>query len=217
MFRLFYFSLPLPFFVVCFVMIALDGILGNINPEKTDRLTLVRVIQMRDFRQFSPEVVERLTQRAEQEFGRHSPNPPVFELSFVEKKVHAYFQSQRSEHPSYLENNLTLMARTRYFQWMYEYNSNTTERSRKVELMNNAVEDMRYWQEVYLDYLRFLGAPEPTLAELYEDFQRMIESFKVDASPEEVVLIDSFARDISRVMFASEMQRSIMNIFGPRN
>ena len=77
--------------------------------------------------------------------------------------------------------------------------------------MNDVVADMRYWQEIYLDYLLALELPEPTAAELYEDFQQMIEAFKVGASPEEVVLIDSFAKDISRVLFAGEVQKSIMN------
>ena len=207
MFRLLYFSLPLPFLAVCFVMIALNSILGNIDPEKTDRQTLVRVMQMRDFHQFSPELIERLADRAEQEFGRRSPNKPVFELRPLEKKIHIYFQTHLSEQQSYLERNLTLMAKVRYFQWMYEYDS--AARDRKAALMNGVVEEMRYWQEVYLDYVRFLGLPEPTLAELYQDFQRMIESFKTDASPDEMILIDSFAKDMSRALFASEVQKLV--------
>jgi len=210
MFRLLYFSLPLPFFIVCFLMIALDGILGNVNPEKTDRQTFVRVMQMRDFRQFSPELIERLTHRAEQEFGRHSPNKPVFELPSWEKKIHTYFQARRTEQQSYLENNLTIMARARYFQWMHEYQFAAS--NQKAVLMSDVVEDVNYWQGVYLDYVRFLGLPEPTLAELYEDFQRMVEDFKVGASPEEVAQIDSFAKDISRILFASEVQRTFRNL-----
>jgi len=215
MFRLLYFLLPLPFLAVCFVMIALNGILGNINPEKLDRQTFVRVIQIRDFHQFSPDLIERLTLRAEQEFGRHSPNRPVFELPSWEKRLHIHFQQHRSEQPSFMENNMTLMARVRYFQWMYEYNSAT--RAQKAELMNDVVADMRYWQEIYLDYIRFLGLPEPTPTELYQDFLRMINNFKENASPEEITLIDSFARDMSQVLFASEVQRSIKNFFSPQN
>jgi len=215
MFRLLYFLLPLPFLLVCFVMIALNGILGTINPETLDRQTLVRVMQMRDFRLLSPDLIERLTLRAEQEFGRHSPNRPAFELPSWEKKLHVHFQQNRSTQPSFMESNMTLMARKRYFQWMYEYNS--APRIRKAELMNDVVADMRYWQEIYLDYVRFLGLPEPTPAELYQDFQRMIEAFKVNTSTEEAALIDTFARDMSRALFASEAQRSIMNIFAPRN
>jgi len=207
MFRLLYFSLPLPFLAVCVVMIILDSILGNIDPEKTDRQTLVRVIQMRDFHQFSPEWIERLTDRADQEFGRRSPNKPVFELHPLEKRIHVYCQTHRLGQPSYLEQNLTLMAKVRYFQWMYEYDS--AGRDRKAVLMNTVVEEMRYWQGVYLDYIRFLGLPEPTLAELHQDFQRMIETFKTDASPNEITLIDSFAKDMSRALFASEIQKLV--------
>ena len=96
-------------------MIALNSILGNINPETLDRQTLVRVMQIRDFRQFSPELIERLTLRAEQEFGRHSPNKPVFAIPLLEQKLHVYFQTHRSNQQSYLERNLTIMAKARYF------------------------------------------------------------------------------------------------------
>ena len=215
LFRWCFFLIPLPFLAVCFVMIALNGILGNINPEKTDRQTLVRVMQLRDFRQFSPDLVERLTLRAEQEFGRHSPNKPLFELPGLEKKIHVYFQTHRSSQQSALENNLALMAKLRYFQWMHEYQS-APSAGEKAVLMKEVVEDMRYWQEVYLEYIRSLGQPEPTLAELYDDFQRMIEQFKVGASPEEEKLIDFFAKEMSRALFATEVQKSIFNLFSPK-
>jgi hypothetical protein len=194
-------------------MIAWHSTWGNIAPENIDRQTLIRVMQIRDFRRFSPDLVERLTCRAKQEFGRHSPNKPTFEFSSLEKKVHVYFQTHRSSVPSSMERNLTLMARTCYFQWMDEYQSATP--SRKAVLMSGVVEDMRHWQTIYLDYVRALGQPEPTLAELYKDFQRMIESFKVDASPEEVARIDSFAKEMSRALFVVEAQKSFMNFFMP--
>ena len=210
MIRLLFFAIPLPFLAVCFVMIALNNMLGNINPETLDRQTFVRVMQIRDFRQFDSDLLERLTLRAEQEFGSHSLKRPVFTLSSWEKKFHVYFQQNRSQQPSYMEGNLMLMAKTRYFLWMHEYD--VAGRTRKAEVLNNVVGEMQYWQEVYFDYLHALGLPEPTLAELTQDFQRMIELFKTNASPEEVMLIDVLARDMSRALFASEVQKSIMNL-----
>ena len=209
MYRLLHFLLPLPFLTVGCVMIALEGVFGNVNPETMDRTTLVRVMQLRDFRQFSPDLLERLTHRAEQEFGRHSPNKPVFELRPLEKNIQIYFQTHRSSRQSYMENNLTLMAKTRYFQWMYENQSAAL--ARKTVLMNDVVADMRYWKEVYFDYLRSLEQPEPTQAELIQDFQRMIEDFKKEAPPEERVLIDSFAQEISQALFAAEVRKRIID------
>jgi len=202
MIRLLSFLLPLPFLVVCFAMMTLNGIFGGVEPEVLDRQTLVRVMQLRDFRQFSPNLIERLTLRAEQEFGRQSPNKPKFELPFLEKEIHVYFQTHRSSQQSYLEMNMTLMARVRYFQWMYDDQSAVP--SQKAALMHDVVADMRYWQNVYLDYVRFLGQPEPTPAELLQDFQRMIEDFKTTASPEETKLIDSFAKRLTWALAAAE-------------
>ena len=181
--RLILFSLPLPFFAVCLVMIALNGIFGDIDPEKMDRQTLIRVIQLRDFRQLSPDLLNRLTDRAEQEFGRYSPNKPTFDWSAREKEMYIYFQTHRSSQKSYLERNLAFMAKIRFCQWMNEYHS--VSLSRKAVLMNDVVDDMRYWQEIYFNFLRSLDQPEPTPIVLYQDFQQMIEDFKAGESPEE--------------------------------
>jgi len=210
MYRLLHISLPLLFLAVCFVMIALNGIFGSLHPETMDRQRLVRVMQMRDFRRFSPDLVERFTRRAEQEFGRHSPDKPTFELSPLEKRVHAYFLQNRSSEPSSMENNLMLMARVLYFQWMDEYHSAATARDKK-RLMDEVIADMRYWQEIYFDYLRFLEQPEPTLAELIQDFERMIDEFKKGASPEEVTKIDSFTRDMKLAL----TQRTLTDLLPP--
>jgi len=210
MYHLFYFSLPLPFLAICGAMIALNGILGEVNPETIDKQTLIRVMQIRDFQKFSPDLVERLTYRAEQEFGRHSSNKPVFELPPLERRVHAYFQQHRPSRPLNMENNLMLMARVRYFQWMYEYQSAASARHKKT-LMDEVIADMHYWQEVYFDYLRSLEAPEPALAELIQDFQRMLDHFKKGASPEEAALIDSFAQDMKLAL----TQRAIIDWLPP--
>jgi len=203
------FLLPVPFFAVCAVMLAANGILGSVDPQNVDRQTFVRLMQLRNFSRFSPDLLKSLTHRAEQEFGRHSPNKPKFELPGWEKSIHTYFQTHRSSRQSRLETNLTQMAKIRYFQWMHEYQSGT--RTQQAALMNDVVEDMNYWRTVYFDYLRFLNLPEPTLIELHRDFERMIGDFKSGASPEDVILIDSFAQNMNRALVAAEIQKSIMN------
>ena len=207
--RLLLLLLALLFLMLCFGIVASKGIFWNVEPETINRQSLVRVIQLRNFDRFSPDFIERLTSRAEQEFGRHAPNRPVFELPQWEKRIHVYFQKNKPTTQSYLEKNLTLMARIRYFQWMIEYQSDSLPQ--RAMLMGNVIEDVRYWRDVYFEYIRFLGQPEPTLAELQEEFQKMIESFKIDASPEDVELIDSFAQDMTRLMFAAEVQKTVID------
>ena len=197
-------------------MIARNDIFGDVEPETVDRLTLVRIIQLRDFRRFPADLLERFAFRVEQEFGRLSPNKPVFEYPAMEKSVHVYFQTRRSSQPSFLEINTNLMARVRYFQLMKEYHS--ARAARKAALMKDVLEDMRYWQGIYLDYVRSLGQPEPTELELLLDFQRMIESFKEDAAPEEVKMIDTFAKAIIAAETgkgAAEAGKSLWDIFAP--
>ena len=208
--RLLLLSLVLLLLATCFGAVASKDIFWNVEPETISRQALVRVIQLRDFSRFSPCFIERLTDRAEREFGRHSPNKPVFELPQWEKTIHIYFQTNQPTAPSNLEKNLNLMARIRYFQWMYDYQSGSLQQ--RATVMNNVVEDMRYWRDVYFEYLRFLEQPEPTLAELQEEFQKMIESFKVGASSDEVELIDTFAQEMTRSMFAAEVQKTLLDL-----
>jgi hypothetical protein len=211
------FLIPLPFFTVCIVMIAWNDIFGDIEPETIDRQTLIRVLQLRDFCQFSPDLIERFTFRAEQEFGRHSANKPVFEFSPIVKEVHIYFQTHRSSQRSHLENNLNVMAKGRYFQWMQEYQS--APPVRKAALMKDVLEDLYYWQDVYLDYVRSLGLPEPSELELLLDFQRMTEGFKEGASPEEVKMIDSFAKGMIAAeagKSAAEAGKALWEMFTPK-
>ena len=186
-------------------MLALNSIFGDIDPETIDRQTLVRVIEFRDFRRFPTDLIERLTDRVEQEFGRHAPQQPVFDLPPWEKKIHLYFQTHRSEQLSRFEINLTLMAKIRYLHWMKEYQD--APLAQKRALMSDVREDMRYWQAVYLDYVRYLEQPEPTELELLLESQRMIENFKVDASPENAKLIDSFAQSIVQSVIAAEASK----------
>ena len=187
--------------------IASKGIFWAVVPESITRQQLARVIQIRDFEQFSQEQVERFTDRAESEFGRHSANKPRFDMPWWEQPIHVYFQNKKNRRPSYMENNLTLMSQVRFFQWMYAYK--VAGREEKASIMQTAVDDMRYWRQVYFDYLRSMNQPEPTIAELQAEFNNMIDQFKRNALPEEIELINVFAQDIQRSLFAAEIRQTI--------
>jgi hypothetical protein len=201
-----------PFVVLAFgiVMISMHGLFGSINPETMDRANLIFVMKFRDFRRLPPETVTALTHRAETEFGRMSSNKPKFEFSEAERKIYVYFQNNRSKQKSFFETNLLLMARTRYFQWMNDYASSSPEQ--QAVLMKEVVDDMKYWESVYMDFLHASGLPIPSMAELIREFENMIEQFKIGATPEEITRIDYFKQRMNTAIVIGEIQGKAQNI-----
>jgi hypothetical protein len=207
-----FFSGPLAVLTIGIVMISMHSILGSINPKTIDRATLIRVMKFRDFRKLPPETVTALTLRAETEFGRRSINKPKFEFSETEKIFYVYFQNNRSEQKSFFETNLLLMARTRYFQWMNDYASASPEQ--QAVLMKEVVDDMKYWESVYMDFLRAAELPIPSIAELIREFENMIEQFKIGAAPEEITRIDYFKQRMNTAIVVGEIQEKAQNLSG---
>ncbi|GHT14884.1 hypothetical protein FACS1894170_12250 [Planctomycetales bacterium] len=181
----FVFSLAIVF-SVCVAMFAARDIFGEIKPETVDRQTFVRIMQFRDFRQCSPELVVRILQRAETEFGSQALQKPVFGYSPLEKRVFLYFEKHRGTTTPLLATNLDVMAQKRFFLWIKEYDSAT--KSEKAVLMKRYVEELHYWQTVYFQYLQALDQPCPNAMQLLEDFQNMIARFKIDQPPETVAV-----------------------------
>jgi hypothetical protein len=207
-----FFAGPFVVLAIGLAMISMHGLFGSINPETMDRADLIHVMRFRDFRKLPPETVTALTYRVEAEFGRRSPNKPKFEFSETERKIYVYFQNSRSEQKSCFETNLLLMARTRYFQWMNDYVSASQEQ--QAVLMKEVVDDMKYWEKVYMDFLHASGLPIPSMAELIREFENMIEQFKIGATSEEIVRIDNFKQRINTAFIASEIQGKAQNLSG---
>ncbi|MDR0338610.1 MAG: hypothetical protein LBI18_16180 [Planctomycetaceae bacterium] len=204
-----FFAGPLVVLAVGMAMIFMRDIFGSINPETIDRTNLVRVMKFRDFRILPLETVTALTHRAEMEFGRQSNNKPVFQFSKTEKKVYAYFRNNRSKQKSFFETNILVMAKIRYFQWMNDYATASPEQ--QVLLMKEVIEDMKYWELMFMDFLRATESPIPSMAELIQEFENMIEYFKIGATPEEIVRIDYFKRRMNAAFVTHEIRNAAQN------
>ena len=188
----------------------MNNVFGSIKPEKLDRPTLIRVMQLRDFRQMTPEQVVALADRAEAEFGRNGAMRPIFDFTPAEKKIYAYFRDERTARKSFFEGNLMLMARTRYFQWMNDYE--ILSEVDRVELMRNVTAEMKYWETIYMDFLHAAELPIPSMAELIREFEKMIDDFKIGATPEEIVRIDTFKRRMNTAIVAGEVGGAVKNL-----
>lgn len=209
--NLFFFGFP-AFLIVSVGTIAcsMQRVFGPVDPASIDRLTLIRVMQLRDFRTFSRPTLERMTDRAEAEFGRKAAEKPRFEFSDPEKRIYAYFRDKKTARKSHFETNMLLMARTRYFQWMNDHE--ILDADARTELMRGVVDDMKYWETLYLDFLRAAELPIPSMAELLREFDEMIDGFKTGATDEEVVRIDSFKRNMNKAIVAREMHGAVKNV-----
>ncbi len=190
-------------------VVVLRGIFGPLAPEQLNRGTLIRVIQLRDFRQLPDDKVAALADRAEKEFGRNGIQRPVFAFSGIEKRVFAYFGAEETRTPSLLETNLYEMARIRYFQWMNEYERSSE--ATRIALMQKIVADLKYWQTLYVEFLTAAELPIPSLAKLIHEFEKMITAFKVGAMPSEIKRIDAFKRRLNAAIVASEVGGAVDN------
>jgi hypothetical protein len=201
----FFFTFPAAAVTASFGMTGFHTLLGTLEPEKLDRQSLGRVMLLRDFRRLPPEVTGKMLDRFEQEFGRKEGKKPVFHFSSSEKTVLAHFQNRRnrrSENPSFCENNILLLAETKYFQWARQHQAAGPKQKEK--MMEEVLADLDYWQNIYFEFLDAAGLPKPSAAELLVETQRMVLLFKADI-PAEAELADSFAFAVVAAKAAAEI------------
>ncbi|MCL2743128.1 MAG: hypothetical protein FWE67_04685, partial [Planctomycetaceae bacterium] len=171
------------------------------------------VLQLRDLRDLSAETIEKIADRSNAEFGRLSPKPPVFSFSSVEKKIYAHFGKQHRKNSeeeknnpgvSYFENNLSLMVRSIYFRRMKEFDTAGPEKRKNI--LTETADDLKYWQEVYFNFVDAAGIPKPSLSELLREYDEMIEGFKDGAAEDEIRQITAFKKNLNLVLIGKEMQ-----------
>jgi len=187
----FFFGAPVFLLVVASTVIALRPLFGPIDSENVGREQLVRLMQFRDFRALPPVHIAKLSERCDVEFGRRSGKMPEFRFSASEKKMYAYFADREGQsRATRFETNLNLLARAKYFDWMNRFDSLAHEE--QAALMNEIVDDMKWWGDLYVNFLRAAELPIPSPVELMEDFFDMIESFKIGADAGDAKRIDRF-------------------------
>lgn len=217
--RILFFSPLLALLLVTLGFIAVEPVFGPLDAEQASQLnraTLIRIIQLRDFRQMSPETVDALTERACREFGR-TGHKAVFEYSRLEKNLITHYydagqtlkKSGKTPQASRLDSNLRLMARSVYFRWLDEYDA--TSLSEHPAMMKEVVADLKWYEVMYFDFLHSIDRPIPPIPELLQDFDDLINSFKVGESDEKKAKIDQFKRRMNAVYVFStvfdEIQR----------
>ena len=190
----FFFGAPVFLFGVVCAVVATYPLFGPIDPENVDRGQLIRLMQFRDFRNFSPQLVAKLSERCDVEFGRRGGKMPEFQFSATEKKMFAYYGGKRKSADTRFETNLNLLARAKYFDWMDQFDAMLP--NERPALMNEIIDDMKWWETLYMNFLRAAELPIPSLTELTQDFIDMTESFKIGVAVAEVERIDRFTEEI---------------------
>ncbi len=208
----FFFGAPVFLTVVASAAVCLQSIFGPIDPPNVDRDRLVQLMKFRDFRTLSSPVIAGLAERNDVEFGRRSGKMPEFRFSSTEKKIYAYFGAKRQTNGSCFETNLRLMARAKYFDWMNRFE--TLSSPEQSALMNEIIDDMKWWEELYMNFLRAAELPIPSLAELMREFDEMIESFKIGAEAADIARIDRFKQRMSAGFVAREIKNTVNGIPG---
>ena len=196
----FFFGAPVFLLGIACAVIVLYPLFGPIDPENIDRELLAPLMLCRDFRKLPAPVVAELAERYNAEFGRQSGEMPEFHFSNTEKKVYASFAKNKTKSSgSRFETNLNLLARTKFFKWMDEFDS--LPPSKRPKMINEIIDDMTWWEDISMSFLRAAELPIPTTTQLMKDSNDMIESFKVGADTKDVERIDRFAGEIYQEYF----------------
>ena len=188
----FFFAPPVLVILIFCVAVGLRPLFGPIDPKNVDRACLVQLMKFRNFRTLPPQVVAELAERSDTEFGRRSGKMPEFQFSTTEKKIYAHFGGGRQSNTTRFETNLNLMARVKYFNWMERFES--LPRRQQPALLNEIIDDMKWWENLYMSFLQAAELPIPTPIELMQQFDDMIESFKVGADDVDIERIDRFKK-----------------------
>jgi hypothetical protein len=220
--KLFYFIINFCFwfipisivFGVCTFSVWVCIIFGTNDPELVSRAVLIRQIQFRDFQQFSPEMLVRMTNRVELEFGLDSEERIRFEFSPIEKRIILSCQNQSLKLPplpmdriSQCERNLRIIAKARYNQWIKaEANANTKEREK---IMKRILLELDYWDGVYREFLTAIGLPQPTIQETLIQTDYLVNEFKEGESTEQIAQIENFKRKIIGAFAQHEIKKTI--------
>ena len=210
---IFFGSPPLFIVLLCTLLYCWLPVFGRLQPENIDRLTLVRVLQLRNLRDLPAETIEKIADRSNAEFGRQSQKPPVFSFSSAEKRIYAHFGEQHYKNSgeekkksgtSYFESNLSLMVRSIYFRRMKEFDNAGLEQRQRI--LTETTDDLKYWQEVYFNFIDAAGLPRPSLTELLREYDEMVEGFKTGATEDEVRQISEFKKNLNLAFLGKEMQ-----------
>ena len=202
----FFFGAPAFLIVIACTVFSLRWLFEPIDPKNVDRGRLVRLLQFRDFRPLPPPLVANLSERYDAEFGRRSEKMPEFNFSTAEKRIYTHYGGTRKSTSTRFETNLNLLARAKYFDWMARFES--LPRKEHPALMLEIIDDMKWWEELYMNFLRAAGLPIPSLAELMEEFDGMIESFKDGAADADIARIDRFKRQMVVGFAAHELRKT---------
>ena len=199
----FFFGAPVFLIAVACVAVGLRPVFGPIDLENIDRNIMVRLLQFRDFRAFPAPLVAKLSERYDAEFGRRGGKMPEFRFSAAQKRIHAHYESKSKTNGTRFQTNLNLLARAKYFDWMDRFES--LARKEQPALMNEVIDDMKWWEDIYMNFLRAAEIPIPSQAELMRQFDEMIESFKTGAAAEDVKRIDRFKKRMAAGFVARAM------------
>ncbi|MDR2346152.1 MAG: hypothetical protein LBE18_08815 [Planctomycetaceae bacterium] len=192
-------------------------IFGTNNPETIDRIVLVRQIQLRDFSQFSSEMLERFTNRIESEFGINAHQKPQFDFSPIVKRIILYYQNPNQIHqpkPSEkllrCERNLQIIAKIRYYQWITELKN--TPKSEYNTVMEQIIRELKYWDKMYRDFLTALELPQPTVQEALIQLEHLVNEFKKNESSEQITQIENLKRNIIKKFTQHEINNAVKHI-----
>jgi hypothetical protein len=180
--------LPLSSLLVLGIVLAVWAIpvFGPMHPETADLGLLRQWLVFRDFHQQSPEVQRELLERFTTLLGPDSGMKPEVNLSELEKKYSEDFGKEEGM----ADQNARLMVRLWFRERAKEYHS--AGEIEKTHLLDQAAEEMDWWETFYFEYLEEVGKEAPSVVEMLGDLNQVMERIRQEVSPEEYEKVRRF-------------------------
>lgn len=217
----------------CFFLIFLLGFLvslywlipifGPIRPEKASNNLLVTWLLVRDFEKLSPEKIDALVKRFDNEYG--FPSGKRIEFAFsdyvktqIRKSMERHYEGivEQAEmihdkekllaYPiTRQERNIQLLFRTWFLNKQFQWEQ--TPADRQPDFLKAFARELGWWQDFYMDFLKAANVSIPPIQMVLQEFEVMFVRWQATVEPELIPRMDAFKKEMQRAVVSEEISR----------
>jgi len=241
--RLTFFGVPLVLVLLGVIAWNTAFLFAPIEPEEASPFRILLWICVRDLEKQSPEVVERLLNRIEATVGRSSDKIPDLQgdspLDKITLKITTReLERRRKEIAEYTmlavmsgqtdavakndeilagkpfaERNILFLFKAWYIREMDRHDA--ASESEKRAIMQNFVEDLKWWRQFSEDLYAACRLPPYSLAEAAKEYEMTFEYYRKNTEPETYRRMLAFRDKLQVAVVVSETKNLVDQFLGP--
>ena len=242
--RLIFFGVPIVLLLLGVILWNTAFLFESIEPEEASPFRILLWICVRDQEKQSPATVERLLDRLEKTIGRSSGEMPQLRSNSIVDKVAwklttKELERRRKDIGEYTlfasatdptdaakkndeilagkplaERNIFYLFKCRYIREMDRYDAATSE-SEKQAILQNFVDDLKWWNRFSEDVYRMCQVSPPSLVEMAKEYEMAFEYYRKNTESETYRRMVAFRDKLQVAFVVSETKSRVNQFFGP--